>query len=770
MQRFSLSFLLFSVLGLFTTAATAASAGNILVSTADNILYEYTRAGVLVQQSNIPANVECCGYARDLVVTDGGEIAVYNGTFEPILSIFDGSSWSELSEPDWSTANNVSYGGIASAGEVVYTTDMYTGGGPASGIVRFDLISGSAERFFDGTGYIDLNLGLDGKLYALRNTYGDLDRIDPATMTLEASVDLGHSSSSRSIAVNAAGEIFMASWNGDVVRYDTNGVVLATLATGANDLTDIDLDPDGTLVIGSRFGQIVLTDENFTAPSLFNIPGGPGSFVTFVPASATVFRPWQENANGTQVTGIAWHYAMGYHFTPQTDGQVVGLGGLFNGTKTVKLFEKNSGVLLTDAVVTAANDWSYTGVTPVPVQAGVTYTVAVYLEGSGASYRYYIDPLPRLYGAIQIEGSTYAYTGSNPDARPINSIDWVMYGQADIEFIADTVDPGTPDPLCDSDDAIAAPASGMLTTGPASDFIALCNGWVLLGDRTQSSIESLNAVTDTLHASYPLAGAPGALALDADNGLLYAGQTGLSSLAQIDLSNAQQSAIALDYAVVDVTFGYAGQLFATLEGPYWWERPIALIDGPNGTVAQVFPGYNGEELLAYDPIDSQLIAADQGLSPSSLVRYSFDAATLNLIFAEERWDAGGNGQDLAISPDGDHLAFAAGGGNGAGYTIFDFSTDDFSVVHGEWATGAYPRSAAFSPDGAYVVASNGTLVQVFEVATHALVQEYSPDLSACSYSQIEKVGFSRGGGMVYAFSNCGFDDDSGRLFWATFAP
>src|SRR3989338_6980174 len=73
---------------------------------------------------------------------------------------------------------------------------------------------------------------------------------------------------------------------------------------------------------------------------------------------------------------------MGYHFTPLVDGQVTRLGGFFNGTKTVKLFNKASGTLLASATVTASNTWAYTDISPISVSAGTTYTVAVYLAGS----------------------------------------------------------------------------------------------------------------------------------------------------------------------------------------------------------------------------------------------------------------------------------------------------------------------------------------------------------------------------------------------------
>jgi len=53
-------------------------------------------------------------HARDIVMLAGGNIAVYNGTFDPYLSIYNAttSSWSHHTMPGFSTVNNVSYGGI----------------------------------------------------------------------------------------------------------------------------------------------------------------------------------------------------------------------------------------------------------------------------------------------------------------------------------------------------------------------------------------------------------------------------------------------------------------------------------------------------------------------------------------------------------------------------------------------------------------------------------------------------------------------------------
>jgi len=145
--------------------------------------------------------------------------------------------------------------------------------------------------------------------------------------------------------------------------------------------------------------------------------------------------PWGDNAYGTLTTNIGWNYAMGYHFTTGVDGNITQLGGLFNGTKTVKLFRRG-GPELASVSVTSNNAWSYVSIPAVAIAAGVEYTVAAYLTGSGASYSSGVN-FPQTFGQVEILGSSYASTSSNPDAVPDGIVvTTTMYGQADIGFEA----------------------------------------------------------------------------------------------------------------------------------------------------------------------------------------------------------------------------------------------------------------------------------------------------------------------------------------------
>ncbi len=142
-------------------------------------------------------------------------------------------------------------------------------------------------------------------------------------------------------------------------------------------------------------------------------------------------RPWQGAGNNKIRYGVAWNYTAGYHFTPLQDGRVTQLGGLFEGAKTVRLWNKNTGNLLAQAEVDSKNEWIYADVTPVAVKADETYTVAVYIDGTGGSHAYDIAAFPRTCGDVRIEGSTFSYGRS----RPVTVVAHQMYGQVDVNFV-----------------------------------------------------------------------------------------------------------------------------------------------------------------------------------------------------------------------------------------------------------------------------------------------------------------------------------------------
>lgn len=265
--------------------------GNILV-TSQNQICEYTPDGLLVSCIEVPypggrPGTEVC---RDLVIDRDGKINVFNGTFEPYLSVLDPNTgvWSHYTEATWSIVNNVSYGGIATYGSFVYVVDQTlegTGGG-----VRFDIDDAySALTFGDtSTDYIDISVGLDGRMYGVRASEVQVDVLDPIHLGVQATIFVG--APVRAVTVNADGRIFGANWDGYLYAFEQDGSVSDSINLSLPWLVDIDVSAEGSIVASSGFGDVIVTDELFNAPSTF-IVGFQTAFVALVPECLTLIAP-----------------------------------------------------------------------------------------------------------------------------------------------------------------------------------------------------------------------------------------------------------------------------------------------------------------------------------------------------------------------------------------------------------------------------------------------------------------------------------------------
>lgn len=271
--------------GATTALALPTTSGNLLVSNhADNTISEYTRAGQLVQKFDLPRSDPNWADLRDLVQGPDGRIHIFNGTFTPWLTTLDPSTGaiSNLTTPGWSTVNNVSFGGIAQVGSYIFVSDMATYNGLQNGIVRFDLSTGSATRFGEGNEFDDLTLGLDGLLYAGSKVY------DPNTMAWVRDVNLQGTWALdiRGRAVDRDGTIYTAGWDGWISKFSADGSLVKRVNSGAYDLTDIDINAAGDLIVGSRFGQVIQTNRSLETVDHFSVQGdwGPTVFVAFTTA------------------------------------------------------------------------------------------------------------------------------------------------------------------------------------------------------------------------------------------------------------------------------------------------------------------------------------------------------------------------------------------------------------------------------------------------------------------------------------------------------
>lgn len=102
----------------------------------------------------------------------------------------------------------------------------------------------------------------------------------------------------------------------------------------------------------------------------------------------------------------------------------------------------------------------------------------------------------------------------------------------------------------------------------------------------------------------------------------------------------------------------------------------------------------------------------------------FGIADKRPVIAELRMNAASNGRVLHVSPDGQWIGIAGGGGwrpvnnagHGAGYGIAIFSTKDLSHVQGFYATEAYPQTVAINPATGQVAALRAGDGKIYDLA------------------------------------------------------
>ena len=241
---------------------------------------------------------------------DRKSVYIYNGTATPQMQTLTVSTGivTGQSFPYWGTPNNISYGGIAVYGTGVFVTDGYsyqdTNSQTQEGLVRFDTAGGATVRFAGGNSYQDDTVGGNGLLYAL-STSGTIDVYSPVTDAKIRTINLdnaAYSSDIRGIAVDAYGFIYAAGWDGTVKALDANGNTLRSLTTGTSNLTDIDLNNAGQLLVAGRFGQVISTNTALTTETSFNVSGGDTIHVAW---ASPIIPGVPEPATASTVVAVA---------------------------------------------------------------------------------------------------------------------------------------------------------------------------------------------------------------------------------------------------------------------------------------------------------------------------------------------------------------------------------------------------------------------------------------------------------------------------------
>jgi DNA-binding beta-propeller fold protein YncE len=308
-------------------------------------------------------------------------------------------------------------------------------------------------------------------------------------------------------------------------------------------------------------------------------------------------------------------------------------------------------------------------------------------------------------------------------------------------------------PICEVDNPPEGTMQGRLWLGPTAAYLPLCSGWIAHSDVWSNRVVIQNVFDARLGTVFPLAGAPGELALDDDGHILFATLPDEHAVAMIDLVTSEVQVVPVPERADEIAVGRDGELFIVTDK----DRFGTLYHLPAGA-ATVEGGWEIDGvMIEYNAARDELVASDRYWP--DLARYSFDPSTgptLIQIRSTAR-----NAKELAVSPDGEHIAQASGAGHGTGYNVWDFAGGDLETVYGEWDTGAYPQAAAFDPTSTLFLSTQGGQFLIYDVETHTeLVRQ---TMIHCLYSDVSRAGFSRGGRIATIQQTCGYLDESASV-------
>ena len=221
---------------------------------------------------------------------------------------------------------------------------------------------------------------------------------------------------------------------------------------------------------------------------------------------------------------------------------------------------------------------------------------------------------------------------------------------------------------------------------------------------------------------------PRGMAVSHDGKTLYVATAGASSLAVVDLSTRTLlDPIPLPTSARDVEVDDAGRIYAAPVSTSY--HTLMVYDPATGVETEPFGSCSAcySAMLEMSPDGKTLFVANQGLSPGTLAKYDVSGAAPAFIWQNGHGDLGSNGQDLCLTPTGQHIYYAVGGGNRitGGYDIAKIDADGMGVL-GAFVTDAYPREIVTSPDGktAYAVHTSGH-IDVWDAESFLKTAEYS---------------------------------------------
>ncbi|MCA9064833.1 MAG: proprotein convertase P-domain-containing protein [Planctomycetaceae bacterium] len=169
-------------------------------------------------------------------------------------------------------------GGIASRGTKIFIADASNTGGDLGGVIMFDTANSVSLRLSQ-VPMRDINVGLDGVVYALNHPGTTLYRFDSSTGFALGSVAMPVAL--RAVAVDAAGTIYGAAAAGQVHVITSLGAVTTTIGIGSDDLDDIDINVIDDILITSSTGNLIRTNASFSTVTVVPTPFVQDAFAAF---------------------------------------------------------------------------------------------------------------------------------------------------------------------------------------------------------------------------------------------------------------------------------------------------------------------------------------------------------------------------------------------------------------------------------------------------------------------------------------------------------
>jgi DNA-binding beta-propeller fold protein YncE len=260
---------------------------------------------------------------------------------------------------------------------------------------------------------------------------------------------------------------------------------------------------------------------------------------------------------------------------------------------------------------------------------------------------------------------------------------------------------------------------------------------------------------------------PVAMVYSATDDALYIVSASSAKITVFDLPTATLSQIPFAAPGVgrDIAVAPSMRLLFVLS-PDGYDSYLHIVDMDTGTIE--LETTVGGASMAFDESTQTLFTADSGLSPSTIYKYAYTEGELSLV---QSLRSGGNGRRINLSPDGAHVVLPCGGGNGPGYTIYDYDAADLNHVLGEWDVGYYPKSAVFSPGNHILYATNGYLYDPYLYIMDAQTYQQIRKLEFPNASDYAVITPNADGTMVVGFSyDTYYDSDYALYFFSNLGP